>query len=221
MSTRTFVNLPTINLGYSATLLVSSPAALSSLLVSGPLTEGGYNSGQTAWCASTGQIFVLRTAVGIPDGKLVLSTPDDQTRQWAVQSIMGGQTNTRVVYTSPEVDLTQPQIVTLIPPINFKGMSTINPRIFVTQKNGTVNAPPTIQIGANSTINDVNVSSNTATLASQALNTVVILSGVVNPHNLLDFSQFGIRFQITAGAGLGSATSFKGRVNLEASIFQS
>lgn len=84
MGTNSFVNLPTLGVGYAATVLASTPAQLTSYTTLGPLTEGGYSDGQLAYVESTGMTYVLRTAVGTPDGETVIATNDDPTRQWVV-----------------------------------------------------------------------------------------------------------------------------------------
>lgn len=218
MGTNTFVNLPTVNLGYAATIFAASPAALSTLKVAGPLTEGGYANGQTAWCASTNQLFILQAAVGTADGKLVLATADDPSRQWVYNTVIGG-TGSRVYMFTPEIDFTQVQTFTVIPPINFRGTGGLQPRALITQKDGTVNTAPTLGIGANAAINDINGLVVTAALATQAVNTVVNIASPANPALIYDFSQFGVRCQITSGAVLGTATVFKGRIYVEISIF--
>jgi hypothetical protein len=73
LGTNSFVSQPAVNLGYAATVFAASLSQLSSFLTLGPLTEGGYQTGQQAYVNSTGQIFVLRSALpGAANGVNVL-----------------------------------------------------------------------------------------------------------------------------------------------------
>ncbi len=221
MGTNSFISLPSLTVGYAATLFMASPADLATLTTLGPLTEGGYANGQMAWCASTQQLFTLQPVVGTADGKTVIATADDDARQWVFFQIAGG-TGSRVVVTTPEIDFTQAQTISLLPPVNYHGIAAINaPLAYITQLDGTVSASPTYQVGSNSTMDNIVVSGTTAGFTTQAVNTVVstTLANVVSPPNVLDFSQFGVRLQITVGAALGSATIFKGRFNYEFALY--
>jgi hypothetical protein len=86
MGTNSFVNLPTVGVGYAATVLASTPTQLSSFTTLGPITEGGYTDGQIAYIDSTGMTYVLRLAVGTVDGVTIIATNDDPTRQWVALS---------------------------------------------------------------------------------------------------------------------------------------
>jgi hypothetical protein len=86
MGTNSFVNLPTVGVGYAATVLASTPTQLTSFTTLGPITEGGYSDGQIAYIDSTGITYVLRLAVGAPDGLTIIATNDDATRQWVAVS---------------------------------------------------------------------------------------------------------------------------------------
>ncbi len=218
MSTDTFVERETVNLDYAATVLVASQHELATVPTKGPITEGGYANGQRAWCASTKQLFILQPAVGTADGRFIIATPDDATRQWVLLSVVDGGTG-RILATTLEVDLTVAQTFNIIPPINFRAAAPVNLRVFITQKDGTVTTAPTLQSGANAAINDLNASSTTAAFVTQALDTVVSPLNVVSPSNVMDLSTFGLRVQITSGAVLGTATVFKGRFFMEVTIF--
>jgi len=82
MGTNSFVNLPTVGVGYAATVLAATPTELTSFTTLGPLTEGGYTNGQEAFVQSSGTLYVLRSAVGTADGFSIIATNDDPTRQW-------------------------------------------------------------------------------------------------------------------------------------------
>jgi len=88
MGTNSFVNLPTVGVGYAATVLATMPSDLSSFTTLGPLTEGGYQNGQTAFVQTTGLMYALQAAVGVPDNNKIIATFDDPTRQWV--AIVGG-----------------------------------------------------------------------------------------------------------------------------------
>lgn len=92
MGTNSFVNLPTIGVGYAATVLAATPTELSSFVTLGPLTEGGYQTGQIAFVQTTGLTYSLQSTAGVPDNHFIIATLDDPTRQWIV--INGGATGT-------------------------------------------------------------------------------------------------------------------------------
>lgn len=218
MGTQSFMSLPSPTVGYEATLLAASPADLASFRTLGPITEGGYASGQVAFSASTGQLFTLVPTVGTPDGVVLLATSDDTTRQWLLSEVMAG-TGCRIDITTPEVDLTQPLTIQIVPPMAFKGQAPVTPRAIITQLNGSVSTAPTLQIGSNAAINDINTSGATPAFTTQAANTLLTLAtGNINPSNVIDYSLFGVRLQITVGATLGSATVFKGKFSIELTL---
>jgi hypothetical protein len=135
-----------------------------------------------------------------------------------MNTIVGG-TGSRVYVTTAEVDLTQPQTIQLMPPMGFHGIAANNPTILLTQKDGTVTTGPTVQVGSNAAINDIAPSAVATTVATQAVNTVAALAAVVSPLVVLDYSSFGVRFQITAGAVLGTATVLRARLRGEFVVY--
>jgi collagen triple helix repeat protein len=88
MGTNSFVNLPTVGIGYASTVLATMPSDLASFTTLGPLTEGGYQNGQTAFVQTTGLMYALQASVGVPDNNKIIATFDDPTRQWV--AIVGG-----------------------------------------------------------------------------------------------------------------------------------
>jgi hypothetical protein len=82
LGTNSFVNLPTVGVGYAATVLAATATELTSFTTLGPLTEGGYSNGQEAFVEQTGMLYVLRASVGVPDGVSIIVTNDDPNRQW-------------------------------------------------------------------------------------------------------------------------------------------
>lgn len=91
MGTNSFVSLPTVGVGYAATVLAATPSDLSSITTLGPLTEGGYADGQRAYVQSTGQVFTLQTISGTPNGVTTIATADDPTRQWVFDGTIDTQ----------------------------------------------------------------------------------------------------------------------------------
>jgi hypothetical protein len=84
MGTNSFINLPTVGIGYTATVVASTPTELSSFTTLGPLTEGGYQDGQLSFVQSTGRLYALQAAVGDPNDSTIIATSDDPSRQWVI-----------------------------------------------------------------------------------------------------------------------------------------
>lgn len=220
MSTDSFIARPSLGLDYAATVIAASPADLGSVSTLGPVTEGGYNNGQRAWCSSTMQLFVLRPAMGDADGRFIVATPDDPTRQWVLFTLVSGGTGRIVSITQQEIDLTQPQTINFFPRMSgLHGTIPFGPRVMVTKLDGTVTTGPTLQAGANAAINDVIASTTQVGLTTTTLNGTVVFNGAPAPTNILDLSLFGVRVQVTLGAVLGTATVLKGHLYFEMSVY--
>jgi hypothetical protein len=214
LGTNSFVNLPTVGVGYSSTVMAASPAELASFVTLGPLTEGGYANGQQANVAAvpvlgTGTYSLQPAVSSAPDSIYVIPTSDDPTRQWVATSILQGF----VSVISAELDLTQVQNVELLPPLNYKVGTVLALAWIITQRDGTVSAGPTAQGGFDAGATDLAASTLNAAIATAAVDTRTVLAGGVAANSNLDASiGNGLVVKITSGAGLGSATVFKARV---------
>jgi hypothetical protein len=132
-------------------VLAASPAALSSFLTLGPLTEGGYANGQLAACETVGllgkAVYELVDAVGTADGLNILATADDSARQWVRLDVLGGAMS---CWWGEEVETaaltTSKVIVPAMPGYLFLGQAI---RYIVTSVAGAISSAPNIKIGNN------------------------------------------------------------------------
>lgn len=216
MNDRSFVELPTVNLGYASTVIADTPSSLARIRTLGPVTEGGYQDGQVALVSAMANgkpgLYIFQPSISIaPDGLYIVASPDDPTHQWVYQPI---QEQGVVSITTPEIDLTQPQIINLIPPMNYKYSAFFIPALFPTQRDGTVTTGPTMQYGTDAGMSNLNPSTVQTTVTSAAIGTRNLITLTNLAENNIDLSQFGLRVQISAGAVLGTATVFKAYINV-------
>lgn len=215
MGTRSFVKLPTINIGYAAAVNAATPSDLASIPTLGPLTEGGYQNGQMAFVSAMRSgsgpgVYYLQQAISSsPDNFFVVPTADDPSRQWVFWQI---QEKNILNFFSTEIDLTQPQTLVLVPPINYSMITRLAIGVFITQKDGTVTTGPTAQAGTDNAISNIVPSTLQTNTANAALNVRTTLNGILATIYNLNLATNGIKFQITAGAVLGTATVFKARI---------
>jgi len=189
------------------TIAVATPAALAALAVA------GIPSGQQALVAATrvgagSGIYILQTAVSsTPDSFFVIATADDAARQWVMSVIQEGQL---VSFVTPAIDYTAPQVVTIYPPIGYRIASSLALAQGITTKDGTVTTGPTVKFGTNATRDNMAPATAQVTLAAAAVNTTTGVTGLVAASFGFDLTSDGMKYEITVGAVLGTATQFKG-----------
>lgn len=218
MGTQSFIPLPTLGVGYAAPVLAASPSDLASIPTLGPITEGGYLNGQTAFVSTIPNgngpaVYCLQPAISVnPDNLFVIPTPDDPTRQWVYQQV---QEQALFSYVTDEIDLTKPQTITLIPPISYISKVVLGNQFnfFPTQKDGTITTGPTAQAGTDAAMTNYFPSTVQTNLVAGAVNTLVNPNGILTTVSNLSLTANGLRIQITSGAVLGTATVFKARIS--------
>lgn len=100
----------------------------------------------------------------------------------------------------------------IVPPTAIKLSSGGGGVILLTAKDGTVTVAPTLQIGTNAAINDLNGSQTPAGFTTQAVDTRIVLTTPSPVGANLSLATNGIRYNVTAGATLGTATVLRGRI---------
>ncbi len=215
MGTNSFVSLPTIGVGYASTVLAQSTSQLALFTTLGPLTEGGYQTGQTAFVTSTGRLYVLQDAIGTPDNYLIVQTADDSSRQWIDASVVSGLPT----FVSPLIDFTQVGTYQVITPMAKHLFVALGPSANIV-KDGTITTAPTLKIGSNPTNDNMCSSQTPAAFTTAATGTrvgITVLAAGTLPADF-DLSATGLRLQITSPAVLGSATMLKGRIIFQSSL---
>jgi hypothetical protein len=189
-------------------LSAATPAALAAINVA--TNPSTFKTGSMAFVTGTGLTYILQAAIGTADGVLLVATADDVTRQW-IQ--IGLASKSLVSFETNDIDLTTPQIVQVITPmarsINFP--TGLQGNFVITQKDGTVTTGPTLQVGSDAGISNLDASQLVATLATQAVNTRTTPTTVGPVPGNLDMTANGLRLQITIGSILGTATVHKAR----------
>ncbi len=155
--------------------------------------------------------YILEPAISTtPDGLYVVATADDATRQWVLEGISDFGI---IQVVSAEISFTAIQTVQVLPPMNYRTFFALTPAYDLTVRDGTVTTGPTAQCGTDAGITSIFPSGVQAALAgTPTVNSRVLPTGTVTSLYNQDMSTNGLRFQITVGATLGTATQLKGRI---------
>lgn len=209
-----------INETWQPLLFFDNPTDLSNFPVNGQGLGQGTEAqvrkmrGVTSGGGFTGGVarYYLADAISnAPDNFYVCQTPDNPGLQWVHAALME-QSNLGVLTT--EIDFTVPQTLVVVPPLtDFRWNFCQSPQWIVTAKDGTVTQGPTAQMGTDAGISNI-LPSTIQTITGLSVNGNQNINPLPTTANNLDMSVTGWRLQITVGAILGTATTFKGRLRM-------